>query len=940
MNARIVPAERSLVDEITKLLTGSGRDYSANLVIFPGRRPSHFLRRALAGRVGGSCIPPEILSMNGFIDKVHREIMTGRHLESIDAVALLYDLHGSSPLPLGGKEFMTIDSFFPIGMRIFSDIEELLIEGIHPGRVRGIDHFVHETIPHPTIEKLQALSFFYERFYKKVARMGCTTRALRYSDVARDMDPAVLDQYDTVLVAGFFAPTKSEADLFQKIDSCGKAVFLFQEGNGLADQLSRFGVSIDEKSVPVSPTRFFSSPDTHGQMFALSQLLEEADSVDERTAVVLPSSESLFPLIRHGLTMAGEGEYNITMGYPLQRTPLYGFFMNLMELVESMEDDRCYVPAYLRFVLHPYTKNIYFENDPEITRIMFHAIEDRLAREGSKRFLSLGDIEEIDVMRRVTGTGRSGGERPDEGTLRKHLRSVHANTIEQFLSFENVEAFADKCAELIEFMYRNSTARLHPLFTPFAEAFMTVLDRLRTSLLKDMRFEERASYFSLFRKYVTTGRVPFDGTPLKGLQVLGLLETRGLSFERVYVLDTNEEAVPEAGKDNSLIPFGARRVLGLPTYQDRDRLAAYYFDTLVKGAKDVNLFFVENDTRVRSRFVEKLLWESEKKDRTAYAGSLIETVQYRVDLKNKVPDPAPKSNAVSAFLNGFVFTPTAIDRYLRCPLRFYYTDVLRAGRKKGVSDGIERADIGQVVHGILGDFFADLKGRVLEDADLDPGKIKGAVRKRFRNCFGEGQSGAIFLFRKQVERHLEDLVLHYYRPLARKKAVTILETEKELDMELKGFRVKGRLDMVERRGTSTLIIDFKTGASSGGLGIDARSLLPDDRSTWYTSIGSLQLPLYMELYRENTGCSQEDLFASYLMLGKTMINEGIEVPLFPDGDQAVLLPVVLDVIERLLREICDPAVPFSPTAERKKECPACNFRYICGTQWIERTSIR
>ena len=172
-----------------------------------------------------------------------------------------------------------------------------------------------------------------------------------------------------------------------------------------------------------------------------------------------------------------------------------------------------------------------------------------------------------------------------EKRLREHLKAVHENTIGKFLSFENIGDFARKCMDILVYIFNGSTARLHPLFHPFAESFIASLDILPRSLMKDIAFTERSSYFIFFRKYIMNGHTPFIGTPLKGLQVLGFLETRNIKFDKVFVLDANEDILPDTGKEETLLPFKVREILGLPTYRDRDKLTAYYFDSLLKRSK-------------------------------------------------------------------------------------------------------------------------------------------------------------------------------------------------------------------------------------------------------------------------------------------------------------------------------------------------------------------
>jgi hypothetical protein len=258
------------------------------------------------------------------------------------------------------------------------------------------------------------------------------------------------------------------------------------------------------------------------------------EDLNERTVVVLPSPDTLFPLIRQGLTFIDEMDYNISLGYPLHRTSIFGFLNNLMELVTSMDDERIYLPDYLKFVLHPYTKNIYFNGNAEISRIMFHALEETLTKQRTKTFSTLPEIEEDErliqgIMEKVYHKNE---ETLLQNDIRNHLKAIHRNTIEKFLSFKNVEDFALKCTGILAYIFNNSTARLHPLFSPFSESFMRALDTISKSLMKETVFLERSSYFSFFRKYIMTCHIPIDGTPLRGLQILGFLETRNLKFER------------------------------------------------------------------------------------------------------------------------------------------------------------------------------------------------------------------------------------------------------------------------------------------------------------------------------------------------------------------------------------------------------------------------
>ncbi|MCG2721167.1 MAG: hypothetical protein L6290_04000 [Thermodesulfovibrionales bacterium] len=497
MSIRIVPRGSNLIEEIVSGLIRDGYDYSANLVVFPGKRPAHFLRKTLAERMRSSIIPPCILSMDEFIDRLYETVHSDKRLETIDAIAVLYDIHRHSPSPLGKNGFLTPDSFFPLGLKIYNDLEELYMECVSAHAFRGVETLAGENIPVHSAKRLQSLSHFYEKFYQRVQELGCSTRSLRYRTVSEEVSDIFPDNFRKTILAGFYAFTISEKTLCKKLSRREDAIFLFQDGTGLKDQISFMGTATaDESEEKDGPTiNFCATPDTHGQVFALNNILNAAKpELNEKTVIVLPSSETLFPLLRQCLSSFDEDDFNVSVGYPVVRTPVFGFLNNLMELVANMDGDRIYIPDYLKFVLHPYTKNIYLNGVSEPTRIMFHAIEENLVRYRTKTFATLREIEEavssLNVLSNVTDT-----EDISAAEIKRHLGNIHKHTIEKFLSFEDVKDFAVKCADVLIYIYRNSTARLHPLFHPFSESFIKALDTIQHSFMKNITFTEITGYF-------------------------------------------------------------------------------------------------------------------------------------------------------------------------------------------------------------------------------------------------------------------------------------------------------------------------------------------------------------------------------------------------------------------------------------------------------------
>ncbi len=945
MRAYLLSPRISLVDQIAAGLDCEGKDYSKNLVVFPGKRPAHFLRKIIAGRAGGSFIPPVILSIDEFIDQSFSSIDDRRKIDPLDAVALLYDIHCSTAERIGGEGFKTLDAFFNIGLRLYRDLEELLIERITAGSLREMCLVPDETMPGPSQQRLASFEIFFEQFYRKINAESLSTRSLRYRTVAERLEETDVRNYGKIIFAGFFALTASEKTIFQKANEWDNTCLFFQDGPYIGEMLAQLGIVPEKKDkTAVHPTVLFTgSPDTHGQVFALADMIEplrDDGGLDEKSAVVLPSPDTLFPLLRHGLPDFDDREFNISLGYPLVRTPLFGFIHALMEMISAADGARIYTPAYLSFVLHPYTKNIYFSGSAETTRIIFHAIEEYYVRHTSKTFVTLDEIESDErlfslIMERLPeGEGLNNIPAAE---VRTHLTMIHSRTMRPFMDIVNVRDFSMKCVALLAFIEEQSTARLHPLFSPFCEAFIESLDAIAQSLLGTKHFEERSSYFTFFRRYLTTRHAPFEGTPLRGLQVLGMLETRNIRFERVFVLDANEDILPDTKREDSLLPGRVREILGLPTYRDRDRLASYYFDVLVKGAKEVCIFFVENNRQEKSRFVEKILWELQQRERTTDSSRSIRSLQYRVHLENRVPEPVAKSLEIAEFLGRFTYSATAIDTYLVCPLRFYYRYVLRIAERLETAGEMDRADIGSLVHQALADYFTPRLGRPLTERDLDPNEMSKCVGRIVEESFGGVPSGREYLLMKQVQKRLGDYIAKYCGQLVRELPVTMLEVEAKMKATFRGFLLSGKIDAVQKRGEQICIVDYKTSANRNAFKIAFHRVNPEERDTW-SAIGSLQLPIYRIIYAHEKKVDRSSIYAMFLLLGMTQVNHEIEMPLFQgEGVAPAKLSSMLDdVLFRLLTEIADPKIPFHPTPDKKKYCPICDYARICGTQWVAR----
>lgn len=935
----IIPATSNLVSEVVSRLQGTGNDYSDSLIVFPGKRPAHFVRKALAERVKGSFIPPRIFSIDSFIEFLATEQchVSARPLDTFDAVALLFDIHTKLGDPLGGDHFKTVDRFIGVGLRLFAELEELVMAGVSERQIRD----AMGSVP---LGRIHVLPDYFAKFYTSVAANGYTTRSLSYKTVAEQIEGIDLSGYRNLVLAGFYAYTALEQRIVKSLLRRDNTTFIAQQGPGLRKHL--LSVGVDEQAQVQSPPSddtpacsFTKATDTHGQVFAVSQqiksMLDKGEPINERTAIVLPTADALFPVVHQTLALLQPDQYNIALGYPLRRTPLYGFLSNLMDLAGGARNGDVPASSYTAFVLHPYTKNIRLGQRSDVTRVLFHALEMHLAQHQSRMFLSLESLEEDTVFfDTVARSLASAGIDVSVSHLKEHLREIHNHTVTRFLHLESLGDFAARAIEVLQYIYKSSTATRHQFFHPYAQRFIELFDSIAHSLLASHRFEEPEAYFTFLRNAVASEEIPFSGTPVAGLQVLGLLETRNLTFDRVFLLNATDNVLPGTGGNDVLLPQPLREHLGLDTYRERERLAEYYFSILLGGAHEVHCFFSESGNQEKSRFLEKLLWQEQKKRNTLDVADLVRVIRYDVRLSTPRPKAIEKLPAILDHLQTFEYTATSLDTYLRCQLRFYYAHVLKLAEKEEVADDVDQAEIGRFVHEVLTQFFQPLVGKVMTPAHLDANKLRSLVDSFFAERYGTNLIGSSYLVKHQLQRQLGAFVRQYQHPKLEEGAVTLLALEQSFSVRSGKYHFTGRIDRIEQRGNRHVILDYKTGRDDSHVKINLGKLTLDDPERWRNAIGSFQLPMYMLLYSEAQRVPINSISPAYLFLGRNEISPDIEVGLGGKHNSAEeVFHAVQPVMRRLVEEIVDPARQFTPTSQFSQDCPRCPYRVLCGTSW-------
>ncbi|MCU0607426.1 MAG: PD-(D/E)XK nuclease family protein [Candidatus Edwardsbacteria bacterium] len=921
-----------VVSYVADLIGGSGHPPDRSLVIFPSRRPLVFLARELARRAGRALPSP---SMHAIDDWVATAAPTlghdGRLIEAADGAALIYQLHDDCRLPGDDDRSLSMEEFLAWGFKLFADFEELAIEGVTASALRGVQALAQEPLPGAFGRQLAHLSEWYEGFYRALDAQHLATRSSGYVHVAAHIGELDLSQYAQVILAGFFMLSDAERRIVELLLARPDSTLVLRDGPGIERTIKKLGIEPvrDGQERPTPAVSFLQANDSHGQVMAVNGVIRPGCDLSD-TVLVLPLPETVFPVIHHVLSRL-DGGWNISTGYPLLRTPLWGLLRALAAACETREGDSYFLADYLRLMLHPYVKNIALGGASYPTRILLHAIEEALGRRG-QRLVSLDMIERDPELReklaaKLSGLIEQGVSAED---LFGHLTRLHGLVLRPFENVASVADFAGKLLALVSAISEHGTANEHPYAARFFQQMLATLESMRDSLLARQRFEDVRTYFGLLERFVSPVKVTFPGTPLAGLQVLGFWETRNLVFGTVVVLDANEGTLPGGGSVDTVLPQALRVQLGLPTARDRELIDQYHFENLLAGSAKAVLCHSQCGGAQRSRFIERLVWREELRQGVLGAASQ-RPVHFRAAFTQQDPGPIAKTPAMMEVVGRLPFSATMLDTYLRCGLRFCYKYLVQVQEKDEAAVDVDASEIGTVVHRILKAFFDTKKGGVFRCGKSDGGRMRSLVDEMFARSFGADQDGGVYLIKAQVQARMDQLLDHH-RGLP---AFTVLECEEKYEptVDLPGLGMvplAGKLDRVDQRGGRIVIIDYKTGQ---GKAPSYRMFAGSAREEWPRALRSVQLPFYVMLYRALHGDADPGGIDSELML---LGGQSIEqAPLFPEGaDRDAVFAAYRRAIITLIGEIRDPSLPFADTWDPGKECGGCPYQVLCGRQWV------
>ena len=920
-----------------------GCDLSRTAVVFPNKRAALFLSEYLARRAGQPVWSPAYIT----ISDLSRQHST---LTVADPVKLVCDLHRSFCAQTGSTE--TLNKFYGWGQLLLSDFDDIDKNMADADRVFANLRDIHElddvsyltpeqrdiirrffsnfTDEHNTELKerfLRLWSHFaaiYHDYNRRLADQGLAYEGALYRQVATaaaqsltsaSQSPAASPfsassgsaaAYDRYLFVGFNLIQKAEQQLFAALQREGKARFYWdfdhyymqhhEAGRYIARYLEHFPneLPVDADDIYRNFQRpkhitYISAPTENVQARYISTWLREQGRIADgrRTAIVL-CNEGLLQTVIHCLPDE-VGKVNITTGYPLSQTPVASLIQQLITLRMSQ-----YPPRHLRTLRrHPYARYI------------------------------------------------------DDAQLTTDLPTLTAHSLLQWLT-DVLRQVATRARD---------DAPGDPLFEESLFRAYTLVNRLR-GLAEDGDLDvDIITLQRLMSQLVQSTTIPFHGEPAEGLQVMGVLETRNLDFDHVLLLSCNEGNMPRGVNDSSFIPHSLRHAYELTTIDNKVAIYAYYFHRLLQRAGDVTLVYnsatEDGHTGERSRFMLQLLVESRHSIRQL-------TLQTGLSVSRLQPVAIAKTPHVMQLLHDLfdirsaagdadapLLTPTAINRYMRCPVQFYYRYV--SGLKEpDLPDDEQELDnriFGNIFHEAADLIYHQLPQRIERPVLVNLLKtrtaIERAVDEAFHRQLPNVPYGGLHLINREV-------IIHYLRQLLeidlRLAPFTIIGLEHDVSRPLSvggpqpfETTIGGRIDRLDliHEGTPQeriRVVDYKTGSQRLRPLPDVEAIFQPDQlrnhSDYY-----LQTFVYADIVRQQQPPAAARPVSPALLFIQHAAADDYDPTLHfgrePISDVADHAARFNELLHEKVDEIFHPDMAFTPTADANI-CRTCPYARLCG----------
>ena len=788
------------------------------------------------------------------------------------------------------------------------------------------------------------LGNIYKGFRESLASQNIAYEGMMYRHVIEHLDVDKLP-YEKYIFVGFNVLNKVEHTLFTQLKDAGKAVFYWdydefymkenrqavthEAGEFIRRNLRDFpsplsGELFKNLSKP-KEVHYIASSTENAQARYLPQWIRNNLTTPEKETAVVLCNEALLQPVLHSLP-AEVKHVNITMGFPLSQTPVYSFLIALLELHThgfNFKSGRYTFQSVVTLLKHPYTRQLTGQAE---------LLEKELTR--NNRFYPLpGELGKDEFLTRLFT--------PLSGNLNLCIRL--SETLQQVASIYQANTSGTEDTDAFNQLYRES------LFKAY-----TTINRFRTLIEEDELTVQSETFRRLLVKVLSTTNIPFHGEPAIGMQVMGVLETRNLDFRHLVLLSVNEGQLPKSGGDSSFIPYNLRKAFGMTTIEHKIAVYAYYFYRLLQRAERITLMYNTSSDGLNrgewSRFMLQFLieWPHPITRQFLEAGQSPQgtssiTVEKTPDVMRQMQSlfdvrANPKAK----------FSPSALNYYLDCPLKFYYRYVAGLSAPDEVSAEIDSATFGSIFHYAAEHIYKDLTthGKVINKEALETllrneVKLQDYVDTAFKKLFFNvpqnekpEYNGVQLINSAVIARYLKQLLQNDLRYAPFTFIASEMEVDEPIDIQTpKGViksRIGGIIDRMDSKDGTLRIVDYKTGGDADTPPHVESLFIPDKKRSNYVFQTFLYAaimcrkqptmkiaPALLYIHRAAT-----ETYSPVIQMGESRKpKEAVE-------DFSKYEKEYRERLQRLLEEIFNPEKSFTQT-EIIEKCTYCDFKALC-----------
>lgn len=915
-------------------------------IVFPNKRAGIFLMKEISQKIDKPVFAPDIFSIEEWVFKK----TSFTKASNISLLVELFALH-SEIEKVNKQSFEQFADWANILINDFDEIDKALANPNHifnyiteAKKIKLWNEASDKKVNESYIKFFNSLIKYYKGFRNQLSKKNIAYSGMAYRYFVENIESLIDDEF--VMFCGFNALNKSEIEIINHLKDLNKCSTYwdidkyFYEGiskqNEALFYLKRSLNNLNENNINWINDEFlnYKKINVHGaagsinQIRFTSELLEnfksKSDFIQEKTAVVLADENILIPLL--GFLPDTDFQYNVTMSYQLKNTNAFGLFKAAMDVYTnplndfSQEDPAIYFKDFIAIAKQPilyFDQNYLYKLNSFINHIAKNNISS-ISKSVFDKYFS--DIENLNLISRLI--------------FPESLKSE--KLINNFTALSNI---------IISKIYRKNA--------DYNSLEVSSLIKLRDLILniaeltkENNSIDNLESFKAIFTSLSNIESIPFKGEPLKGVQIMGLLETRNLEFDRVIVLSANEGYLPKTYNYQSFLLYELRKSYNLPLPKDKEDISAYYIYRLLAHAKEFHFVYNTQPAKIGSnepsRYIQQLKYELQKYNpQIDFAESILKPEQSeRLENNTEIEKTSEIIQKLEDYFKSG-FSASALNLYGTCSLKFYLQKLKSIRETEILETEIQANTLGDVVHQALEVLYKPFINKILKAEDFKDieSKANKVLLDSFKDKFkyGEINKGKNLIIKNIAERMLMSVIKRDKRLVANNELVvksTEVKDSSEFVIEINGKKLHGKLkatiDRVDSLNDNLQIIDYKTGniKATRKFKINRDKLLENFYNNEISHDDkAFQLLFYTYFYRQKYNI-QTDSQSSILSLKQN----SKQIPLEYDGSDLINdshTEEFAEIIKEMIIDILNPEKTFRKT-ENTDACNYCEFKDFCN----------